>query len=101
MIRWKIAFVALLGSIGLASLLSGQTPRAAQVVAVRAGRLFDSKSGQMVANQVIVIQGERIFQLERALFEAAQAMALADGEPVSAEMVTVGKTEYELVVVGM
>jgi imidazolonepropionase-like amidohydrolase len=60
MIRWKIAFVALLGSIGLASLLSGQTPRAAQVVAVRAGRLFDSKSGQMVANQVIVIQGERI-----------------------------------------
>ena len=38
---------------------------------------------------------ERIFQLERALFEAAQAMALADGEPVSAETVTVGKTEYE------
>jgi imidazolonepropionase-like amidohydrolase len=60
MIRWKIAFVALLGSIGLASLLSGQTPRAAQVVAVRAGRLFDSKSAQMLANQVIVIQGERI-----------------------------------------
>jgi imidazolonepropionase-like amidohydrolase len=60
MIRWKIAFVALLSSIGLASLLSGQTPRAAQVVAVRAGRLFDSKSGQMAANQVIVIQGERI-----------------------------------------
>ena len=60
MIRWKIAFVALLGSIGLASLLSGQTPRVAQVVAVRAGRLFDSKSGQMLANQVIVIQGERI-----------------------------------------
>src|SRR5439155_3103168 len=32
----------------------------AQVIAVRAGRLFDSKSGQMMTKQVIVLQGERI-----------------------------------------
>ncbi len=32
----------------------------AQGVAVRAGRLFDSKSGTMLQNQVILIQGERI-----------------------------------------
>src|SRR6266853_7054826 len=34
-----------------------QTP---QAVAVRAGHLFDTKSGQMLANQVVLIQGERI-----------------------------------------
>jgi hypothetical protein len=33
---------------------------AAGVVAVRAGRLFDSKSGELKTNQVILLQGERI-----------------------------------------
>src|SRR4029077_11049367 len=32
----------------------------AAVVAVRAGRLFDSKSGQMLTNQIVLITGERI-----------------------------------------
>jgi len=31
-----------------------------QVTAIRAGRLFDSKSGRLLANQVILLQGERI-----------------------------------------
>jgi imidazolonepropionase-like amidohydrolase len=35
-------------------------PQAPQTTAVRAGRLFDPKSGQMVANQVVLIRGERI-----------------------------------------
>jgi len=35
-------------------------PQAPQTTAVRAGRLFDPKSGQMVANQVVIIRGERI-----------------------------------------
>jgi len=30
------------------------------VIAVRAGRLFDSKTGQMLARQVVLLQGERI-----------------------------------------
>src|SRR6476646_6326300 len=33
---------------------------AARVVAVKAGRLFDSKSGQIVNNQVVLILGDRI-----------------------------------------
>jgi imidazolonepropionase-like amidohydrolase len=33
---------------------------APQVVAVRAGRLFDPRSGSLVSNQVIVIRGDRI-----------------------------------------
>jgi imidazolonepropionase-like amidohydrolase len=35
----------------------------AQTTAVRAGRLFDPKSGQMLPNQVVLIQGERITQV--------------------------------------
>jgi imidazolonepropionase-like amidohydrolase len=31
-----------------------------QVVAIRAGRLFDSKSGNLVNNQIVLIKGERI-----------------------------------------
>src|SRR5437667_8477472 len=35
----------------------------AQVIAVRAGRLFDSKSGQMLTKQVVLLQGERITEV--------------------------------------
>ena len=42
-----------------ASRMHIQTPPGAGA-AVRAGRLFDSKSGTMLANQVILIQGDRI-----------------------------------------
>ena len=35
-------------------------PAPAQTIAVRAGRLFDPKSGTLLANQVIVIRGDRI-----------------------------------------
>ena len=33
---------------------------AAETIAVKAGKLFDSKSGQMLTNQVVLLQGERI-----------------------------------------
>ena len=36
-----------------------------QTIVVRAGRLFDSKTGTMLTNQVIVIQGERITDVGR------------------------------------
>src|SRR5271167_1248667 len=32
----------------------------AQVVAVRAGRLFDAKAGRMLSGQVVLIRGDRI-----------------------------------------
>src|SRR5579864_577839 len=41
----------------MATPLLAQTPK---VVAVRAGHLFDSKSGQMLANQVVLVTGEKI-----------------------------------------
>src|SRR5947209_15475624 len=36
---------------------------AEQVTAVRAGRLFDSKTGQMLTKQVVLLQGERITEV--------------------------------------
>src|SRR2546428_7680975 len=38
-------------------------PPAPQTIAVRAGRLFDSKNGTMLAKQMIVLQGERITEV--------------------------------------
>jgi imidazolonepropionase-like amidohydrolase len=35
-------------------------PQVGQTTAIRAGKLFDPKSGQMLANQVVLVQGERI-----------------------------------------
>ena len=35
-------------------------PEAARTIAIRAGRLFDSNKGQMLTNQVVLINGERI-----------------------------------------
>jgi imidazolonepropionase-like amidohydrolase len=37
-----------------------QCAPAARVIAIRAGRLFDSKSGQMLTNQVVILSGDRI-----------------------------------------
>ncbi|PYS40110.1 MAG: Xaa-Pro dipeptidase, partial [Acidobacteria bacterium] len=37
-----------------------QNPQARRVVAVRAGRMFDPKSGTNLPDQVVLIQGERI-----------------------------------------
>lgn len=37
-----------------------QCPPAARMIAIRAGRLFDSKTGQMLTKQVVVLSGERI-----------------------------------------
>ena len=37
-----------------------QCPPAPRALAVRAGRLFDSKTGQMLTKQVVLLSGERI-----------------------------------------
>jgi len=40
-----------------------QCPPAPRTMAVRAGRLFDSKNGQMLTKQVVVLTGERITEV--------------------------------------
>jgi imidazolonepropionase-like amidohydrolase len=40
-----------------------QCPPPARVIAIRAGRLFDSKTGQMLTKQVVILSGERITEV--------------------------------------
>ncbi len=40
-----------------------QCPPAPRVIAIRAGRLFDSKTGQMLTKQVVILSGERITEV--------------------------------------
>jgi imidazolonepropionase-like amidohydrolase len=40
-----------------------QCPPTARVIAIRAGRLFDSKTGQMLTGQVVILSGERITEV--------------------------------------
>src|ERR1700733_14778254 len=37
-----------------------QCPPAARIIAIRAGRLFDSKAGRMLTKQVVILSGDRI-----------------------------------------
>src|SRR5438093_2616418 len=47
-----------------------------QVVAIRAGRLFDARSGRMLANPVIVVRGERIAEVGAGVQVPAGATVL-------------------------
>src|SRR5512135_3710155 len=40
-----------------------QCPPAPRVIAIRAGRMFNSKTGQMLTKQVVVVAGERISEV--------------------------------------
>src|SRR5271169_6141855 len=57
MMRAKSFVGAFLATMAFTAALHSQ---ASQPVAVRAGRLFDSKTGQMLTRQVVLIQGQRI-----------------------------------------
>ena len=52
--------LTLIGVLFTATLVWSQA-QAPVTTAVRAGRLFDPKSGQMLANQVVLIQGDNYF----------------------------------------
>src|SRR6202790_4765464 len=45
------------------TLASAQTPSPEHWIAIRAGRLFDTKSAKMVNNQVVLIHGDRIAEV--------------------------------------
>jgi imidazolonepropionase-like amidohydrolase len=55
--RCRNVLSASLGILGLVAALWGQTPRP---VAIRAGRLLDGKSDQLLTNQLVLIQADRI-----------------------------------------
>ena len=53
----KFLIALLIAMFAMATPFWAQT---SQVVAVRAGHMFDSKSGQMLTNQIVLINGEKI-----------------------------------------
>ena len=59
--RWNAARVRVVaGILGLATTLLWQAP---ETIAIRAGRMFDPKSGRLLANQGVLIQGDRITEV--------------------------------------
>src|ERR1700681_2709990 len=60
-------------------------PPAPGIVAVRAGRLFDSKTGQMLTRQVVLLSGERI----KEVGPAAQVKIPAGAEVIDLTQATV------------
>ena len=54
-----LSILAILGALALWAPLGAQTGQA-QVVAIRAGRLFDPKSGTNLVNQVVLVSGDKI-----------------------------------------
>jgi len=59
MARTKICNGVFLATIAFTAALHAQTPQQI-TVAVRAGRLFDSKSAQLLTKQIVLIKGDRI-----------------------------------------
>ena len=69
-----LAIVALSGAVVWAGGGGGQAQQPSpyfapplQVVAVRAGRLFDARTGRMLSNQVVLVKGDRITDVGPAL----------------------------------
>ena len=48
-----------------------------QVVAIRAGRLFDARSGMMMNNQVILVRGDRIADVGANVNPITQLVVIA------------------------
>jgi imidazolonepropionase-like amidohydrolase len=59
LLAWCLA-AAVYAQGGIASAPAKFLVSSSQVIAIRAGRLFDSRSGSMLTNQVILIRGDRI-----------------------------------------
>ena len=57
MTAWKFKWISFILLFVFASAMNAQAP---PPIAIRAGRLFDSKSGKIKENQVILIEGEKI-----------------------------------------
>ncbi len=64
---WVLLFAALGALSGHAQTAGKYLAPPDQVVAIRAGRLFDARSGKMLSNQVVVVRGDRIAEVGAGL----------------------------------
>src|SRR5688572_2988446 len=72
------AFFLVFTGAALAVAQQSQPPSAPQRVVVRAARMLDVRSGQMVANPVIIIEGERIVSVAGQAPQGAQVIDLSN-----------------------
>jgi imidazolonepropionase-like amidohydrolase len=61
--RLKFALKVTLGILIVLGTANGLWSQTAPVVAIRAGRMFDSNTGQVSTKQVVIVQGERIMEV--------------------------------------
>jgi imidazolonepropionase-like amidohydrolase len=64
--RWVMSVCALAGMLASASLFAQTDGQATNVVAVKAGRILDVRTGHYLENQIIWIEGDRIKQVGSA-----------------------------------
>src|SRR5260370_39046953 len=81
--RWGVAIAAVLATlIGITSAASGQAPAPApKRTEVRAGRVLNVRTGELRANQAIVIEGDKIAQIAPSSEVTAAARDLAIAPP--------------------
>jgi imidazolonepropionase-like amidohydrolase len=66
--KLRILLLAGLGALSGHAQTSGKyLAPANQVVAIRAGRLFDARSGKMLGNQILIVRGDRIAEVGAGL----------------------------------
>ena len=85
-VSFTVAVLALVVAAGLSSIVRGQGgiasapvrffAPATQTIAIRAGRLFDSRSGTMLSNQVVLVRGDRIVDVGPAMAIPADARTI-------------------------
>lgn len=63
---WKSALRTIVGSFAALFFPTLMCSQTSQVVAIRAGHVFDSKSGRLLTNQVVLIGGEKIVDVGAA-----------------------------------
>jgi imidazolonepropionase-like amidohydrolase len=79
------------------------------IVAIRAGRLFDAKSGNMVNNQIVLIKGERITDVgpnvqvprEATLIDLSNATVLPGMIDTHVHVVTGGETAAQRAIIAV
>src|ERR1700704_4666212 len=63
LLKRNLATLLLFACTFSSTLATAQTPSPDHWVAIRAGRLFDTKSAKLVSNQVVLIHGDRISEV--------------------------------------
>lgn len=113
--RWTLRLTVLVllaaaaaGSLSLSQERKFLTPPT-QVVAIRAGRLFDGKSGNIVNNQVILIRGDRITDIganvqiprEARVIDLSSATVMPGMIDAHVHVNTGGDTPAERAIIGL